>query len=51
MKNEPMRCPVCGKVLGYATDEDAARRVSLWCKRCKTAVTPTVSREPEVTEP
>ena len=38
-------CPECDKLLGMATQAFTANLLHLWCRRCKKAVTPTVSRE------
>lgn len=38
-------CPACGKLLGMTREPEAAPALSLYCKRCHEAVTPTVEEE------
>jgi len=35
-------CPVCGKLLGLASNKKIAVDLRLWCRRCKAEVTPVV---------
>ena len=38
-------CPECDKLLGMTKAAHTSDLLSLWCRRCRKAVIPTVSRE------
>lgn len=41
-----LRCPRCGKLLGYVAYTGHSDALLLWCKRCKAQRIPAESHEP-----